>query len=221
MRTRLAILMAAAGVALGGCGYNGLGLGVGYGSPYGAYNPYYGGYGYGGSGIRIGYGLGYGGYGYNPYYDPFFSYGSRYGYGCGYSPFGYSRYASPYGGGWYNGWYYPGSGYYVYDRERKRRKMTDAEQAQWRQRVASALADRIREKRGETVTTSSAPVLRQQALPTGTGSSATRDRVRTRTVAVDRPTTRSERIQQRETRRAERHGLRATSSSERRRSRDD
>ena len=73
MRARLAILIAATGLSLGGCAYNGLGVGLGYGDPYG--------YGYGP----------YSGYGaYDPYFD--YTYG-RPGYG----------YAMPYGwyGGYY------------------------------------------------------------------------------------------------------------------------
>jgi hypothetical protein len=131
-------LIGAAAVALSGCAYggfgNGLGVGVGYNSGYG-YSPY-GSYG------------SYGGYGYNPYYSaygsPYFGYGSRYNYGYG----GYGGY-----GGWYNGYYYPGTGYYVYDRDRNRRRISDAERAYWRQRVASGLASRIRDNRGDTVTT--------------------------------------------------------------------
>ena len=61
MRARLAILIAAAGLSVGGCAYNGLGVGLGYGDPYG--------YGYGP----------YSGYGaYDPYFD--YTYG-RPGYG--------------------------------------------------------------------------------------------------------------------------------------------
>lgn len=58
-------------------------------------------YGYGGVGVGSGYG--YGGYGY-----------PSYGYGGGYSGYGYEPYW-----GWYDGYYYPGSGYYVYDRYRR------------------------------------------------------------------------------------------------------
>lgn len=55
---------------------------------------------YGGIGVGVGSGYGgYGGYGYDPYY-------AGYGYGSGY---GYNPY------GWYNGYYYPGAGYWVYD----------------------------------------------------------------------------------------------------------
>lgn len=149
-------LVGAAAVALSGCAYggfgNGLGVGIGYGSPYG----------------------GYGSYGYNPYYDPYFGYGSRYAYG--YSPYGYGMYGSPYGGGWYNGYYYPGSGYYIYDRDRNRRRMSEAEEAFWRQRVASTLANRIRERRGETITTEGSRITTQQVVATPRTTSRSTER---------------------------------------------
>jgi len=63
-----------------------------------AYGPY--------GGVSVG--AGYGSYGYD------YGYGS-YGYGYG-SPYGYGYYGGyPYFG-WYDGFYYPGAGYYVYDR---------------------------------------------------------------------------------------------------------
>ncbi|GAA4716424.1 hypothetical protein H9L13_06210 [Sphingomonas lutea] len=142
-------LVAAAAVALSGCGYGfgpGLGVGVGYNSGYGGY---YGNYG---------------GYGYSPYADPYFGYGSRYSYGYGPYGYNYGGYGSPYGGGWYNGYYYPGSGYYVYDRDRTRRRLSDAELAQWRQRVSSTLADRIRERRGDTIGTQSVRRIRTDSV---------------------------------------------------------
>ena len=59
-------------------------------------------YGYGG--VGVGYGNGYyDGYGGYP------SYGAGYGSGYGYEPYW----------GWYDGYYYPGTGYYVYDRYRR------------------------------------------------------------------------------------------------------
>ena len=146
-------LVAAAAVAVAGCGYGygpGIGVGVGYNSGYGGYYGNYGGYG----GYGAGYGN-YGGYGYSPYSDPYFGYGSQFGYGYGPYGYNYGGYGSPYGGGWNNGYYYPGSGYYVYDRDRNRRRLSDAELAQWRQRVSSSLANRIRERRGDTVGTQS------------------------------------------------------------------
>ncbi|HET9810597.1 MAG TPA: hypothetical protein VFP53_02735 [Sphingomicrobium sp.] len=113
MRARFAtLIVAAAGLGLGGCAYGGLGG--------------YGGYG----GVSVGYGdYGYGGYGYG---SPYYGYGySRY----GYNPYGYGGYyGSPYYG-WYNGYYYPGSGYYVYDRHHNRRQLTDAERKYWTDRL--------------------------------------------------------------------------------------
>ena len=117
MRARLAtLILVAAGTSLGGCAYGGLGglsVGTGYGSPYGyGYGSQYGSpYGYGGYGSPYGYG----------------GYGSPYGYGGYGSPYGYGGYGgySPYYG-WHDGYYYPGTGYYVYDRDRRRRQMTEA-----------------------------------------------------------------------------------------------
>jgi len=124
MRIPYISLVAAGAIALGGCAYDGLGLGMGYGDPYygGGYgygSPYYGGYGYGGSrvSIGVGYGSGYGGYGYgSPYYG---------GYGYGYGSPSY---------GWYDDYYYPGTGYYVYDSYRRPRAMTTAQRQYWTSR---------------------------------------------------------------------------------------
>jgi hypothetical protein len=68
------------------------------------------GYGYGGVSVGTGY---YGG----GYYDPY--------YGSGYYPGGY---------GWYDGFYYPGSGYYVYDRGGRRQRWTDTQRRYWEAR---------------------------------------------------------------------------------------
>src|SRR5687768_4553496 len=111
-RLRSAAIIAAGAIGLGGCatyspfGY-GSGVSVSYGDRY--YDPYYGGY------SRYGYGSPYG-------------YGSRYGYGSGYG-YGYMPYY-----GWYNGFYYPGTGYYVYDRNRRPRQLTEAERRYWAER---------------------------------------------------------------------------------------
>ena len=71
-------------------------------------------YGYG-SGLQVG--AGYGGYYDDYYYDDF-----------AYAPFG-----------WYGGYYYPGNGYYLYDRRGTRRAWNDRERAYWeRRRVESA-----------------------------------------------------------------------------------
>lgn len=120
MRARFAILAAAA-LSLGGCAYGDLGVGMGYGDPYG--------YGYGP----------YGGYGYG--YDP---YGYGYGYGYG-SPYYGGYYGSPFG--WYDNYYYPGTGYYVYDTYRRPTVWTDSQRRYWTQRV-----QRYRSTSGTTTT---------------------------------------------------------------------
>ena len=114
---KTAALAIVAGVGLSGCAYGpygGLGAGVGYGNGYN--DPYYnsGGY-YGGSGYGYPYGSGYG-------YGAGYPYGSGYGY-----PYGYG--SSYYG--WNNGYYYPCTGYYVYDRNRRPHRWTDAQQRYW------------------------------------------------------------------------------------------
>jgi len=50
-------------------------------------------------------------------------------------------YGSPYWG-WNDGWYYPGTGYYVYDRERRRREWTEAERRYWTERLQQSQASR-------------------------------------------------------------------------------
>jgi hypothetical protein len=78
----------------------------------------YGDYGYGGG---YGYG-GYGSYGYSPYgYSPYGYYGgSSYGLGSYY--------------GWYDDFYYPGTGIYVYDVHRRRHSWNDRQRSYWTQR---------------------------------------------------------------------------------------
>ena len=132
MRIPYISLLAAGALALGGCAYGDLGLGMGYGSPYGGYgygSPY-GGYGYGnpyyGSSISIGYGSSYGGY--YPY--------SRYGGYGGYGSYGGYGYGSPYYG-WYDNYYYPGTGYYVYDSYRRPHVMSTTQRQYWTTRSPS------------------------------------------------------------------------------------
>lgn len=134
-KLRLAALALASGLTLGGCAY-------GFGDPYGSYggvNVGYGNYGYGSYG---GYGYPYGGYGYG-YGNPYGGYG---GYGSYYGGYGY-----PYG--WHNGYYYPGTGYYVYDRDRKRRVWSDAERRHWREVI-----ERIKNRSGTSSTTATASI---------------------------------------------------------------
>lgn len=75
--------------------------------------------------------VGYGSYGYDPYYSGY-PYGYA-GYGYGYDPFG-----------WYNGFYYPGTGFWVYDRNHRRRELTPEERAYWNARIEQY----VRDKRG-------------------------------------------------------------------------
>ena len=114
-RLRAAALTLAAGIGLSACttpyGYNGVSVGIGTG-----YNdPYYGGYGYPGHGYAgYGYGAGYPGYGYGYGFDPFW--------------------------GWNDDFYYPGTGYYVYDRYRRPFRWTDAQRRYWELRRQRALS---------------------------------------------------------------------------------
>ena len=119
-RLRLAALALASGIVLSGCAYDT------YGDPYGyGYGPY------SGVSVGIGYGGGYGGYGY-PYGG--YGYGGYYG---GYDPFG-----------WYGDYYYPGSGFYVYDRSRNRHRWNDDQRRYWEGR-----RDRWQHHSGTTSTT--------------------------------------------------------------------
>ena len=154
---RLAALALLSGVTLGGCAY---GLGDPYGGGYGGVNVGYGnGYYGGGYGSPYGYGGGYGGYGYGSPYG-YAGYGGGYG-----SPYGYGY--DPYG--WYGNYYYPGSGNYVYDRDRRRHVMTDEQRRHWR-----ALFARFGNNRtgGTTATT-------QSVAPRENWSGFNRQRVRT------------------------------------------
>lgn len=63
-------------------------------------------------------GAGYGGFGYN-----------NYGYEGFGSPYGSGNYRSSYG--WYNGYYYPGTGYYVYDSNRRSYRWNDSQRRYW------------------------------------------------------------------------------------------
>ena len=107
------------------------------------FDPYYG--------ASVGVGSGYygGGYGYNGGYAPYGAYGSYGGYG---SPYG--SYGSPYGG-WNGGYYYPGTGAYVYDQQRRRYPISTAQRRYWeQQRIARSLVrerhQQIRRSRGQS-----------------------------------------------------------------------
>ena len=152
-RLRTAALALTAAVGLSACSYGygpygQSGLSVGIGSGY--YDPYYSGYGYG-------YGAGYPGYGY------------------GYPGYGYAY--APYWG-WYDNFYYPGTGFYVYDIYRKPYRWTDAQRRYWNLRRERALA---------TSTTQQPVVIREN------WNDFSRDRVRSR--PLDRNSNRVERRQ--------------------------
>jgi hypothetical protein len=109
MRARFLALLAAS-AALGGCAY-------GYGSPYGGMSV----------GVSSGYYGGYGGYGgYSSYGSPYGYIGTAYGvpYGYGYQPYY----------GWYDNYYYPGTGIYVYDSYRRPHAMSDSQKRYWTER---------------------------------------------------------------------------------------
>lgn len=91
------------------------------------------------AGLSIGLGgcmgdYGYGGVGYaSDYYD---GYGGGYGYG---PQLAYGGYGGGYGGygGWYNDFYYPGSGIYVFDRSGRRSRWNDGQRHYWEGRRGS------------------------------------------------------------------------------------
>ena len=118
MRIPYISVLAAGALALSGCAYGDLGMGLGYGSPY--------------------YGSGYGGYGYDSPYGGY-GYGSPYGgvsYGIGYGNYygGYGGYGSYSPFGWYDNYYYPGTGYYVYDVNRRPYRMSSSQRTYWSHR---------------------------------------------------------------------------------------
>ena len=115
LKSALAILAASA--SLSAC--------TSYGSPYG------------GSSIGVGVGVGSG-----------YGYGSPYGYGYG-GHYGYSPAYYNYGGhpyfGWYDGFYYPGAGYWVYDPWGRQFRITPRQSQYW-----GDMMRKFRERRGET-----------------------------------------------------------------------
>lgn len=66
----------------------------------------------------------------------------------GRSPYGYDPYGGYYGGhgyGWYDNYYYPGNGRYIYDRSGRRHAMREQDRAYWQQR-REARGDRPEER---------------------------------------------------------------------------
>jgi hypothetical protein len=89
---------------------------------------------YGGVGVGVGSGYG--------------SYGSPYGYGYGYGDPYYGSYYNRYPTyGWYDGFYYPGRGYWVYDPGGQAHPINEKQKSYW----ANILA-KVREARGATAT---------------------------------------------------------------------
>lgn len=78
---------------------------------------------YSGMDVGVGY-YGGGGY-YDPWYGP-----------AGYGPSGYGY------GGWYDDYYYPGNGYYVYDRRGARHRWSDSQRSYWERRREAHRGDR-------------------------------------------------------------------------------
>jgi hypothetical protein len=75
------------------------------------------------------------GYGYGSPYG--YGYGSPYGYGSSYGYGGYYGTAYGYGSpyfGWYDNYYYPGTGYYVYDSYRRPHRWSDQQRTYWTSR---------------------------------------------------------------------------------------
>jgi len=154
MRIPFITTLAGAALALSGCAYGDLGMGLGYGNGYSPYGSY--------------------GYGYSPYYGSSYGPYASIGYGSGYG------YGSPYYG-WYDGFYYPGTGDYVYDTYRQPRIWTDAQRTYWTRRVASV------------------PTTQRTAIQPNWS-----DFSRPRTARTDRTTTRVARTQTIESKRAQR-----------------
>ena len=146
------------------------------GATLGGCSSYYGGYGgYGGrSGVSIGIGTGGG------YYDPYYG-GAYYG-------------GSPYWG-WNDGFYYPGTGYYVYDRYRQPHRWTAAQQRYWTERRAAI--DTTATTTTSTTATTTTSTTSTKVRPNWSGFSRPRT---TTTATVTRPD-RQERIQARSERR--------------------
>lgn len=95
---------------------------------------------YGGIGVGVGNPYGYGSYGNDPYYSGY-GYSSGYGSGYGYNPYG-----------WYDGYYYPGTGYWVYDPDGNPRPITERQSSYW-----GSVIKKIREARGVEGTAQAKP----------------------------------------------------------------
>jgi hypothetical protein len=181
-------------------------------------------YGYSGVSLGVGngyYGSSYGGYGYG-YPD--------YGYGYGYPASSY-RY-SPFG--WYDDYYYPGTGFYVYDSYRRPHRWTDAQRRYWTVRREQALTttttrpivsqnwsgfSRDRVVRPNRIERSVSRPVRVERVSRPAGSDRSVDRV-SRPARVDRSVERAETkstVTARQERRSEIRASSATDRSDRKR----
>ena len=102
---------------------------------------------YGSYGLSTGYGVA------DPYYDGGFGYGGAPGYA--YGGYGYGGL-----GGWYNDFYYPGTGVYVIDRGGRRHRWSDDQRRYWEGR------------RERAVPAVSAPATDAPVAPTGRASAS-------------------------------------------------
>lgn len=204
LNLRNAAIALVAGVALSGCAYgpySGLSVGAGYGN---GYDPYYSGYGYGAQ-YGYGYGSPYGGYG-SPYGG--YGYGSPYG-GYG-SPYGYG-YGSPYWG-WNDGFYYPGTGYYVYDSSRRPYRWSDSQRRYWEQRRTQYVRRHNENTSDTTVATATRPEWGDFSNRRSNGTV----RIRSENRGNDRVVVRSnDQIERQSTRSAERQDRRSARSEAR------
>jgi hypothetical protein len=165
--------------------------GVSVGAGNGYYDPYYNGYGYGGGYPAYGYGYPAGyGYGYQPYY------------------------------GWYDNFYYPGTGYYVYDRYRNPYPWNDDQRRYWEGRRDHAMSSKDFRRMMEAQKQnwdgfSAGPTATTQQVRSTDRQRVRSDRVRTdrSTARTDRATRQTERSNARSQRSIERAATRAERSS--------
>lgn len=164
------------------------------------------------SGVSVGVG--------NGYYDPYYS---GYGYGAGYGRYGHGYGFDPYWG-WYDGFYYPGRGYYVYDRYRRAYPWTDAQRRYWNEKRTRTLAEGFRRIATDNWEDFNSPSTSSvQRVRRTVDSPVSVDRRGDRPSRIERREARSERGAvrlQRQSARSERQSARAERKSESRATRE-